>query len=232
MKCLIVDDEPLACNILENYIGQLEGLSLAGRCANAWQAISALQTHEIDLMFLDVQMPQLTGIDMLRTVKNPPQVILTTAFSNYALDAFDLDVVDYLLKPFSFERFARAVAKARRVQNKGEEKQTLPQYLFFKADKKLHKVVLEEIILVEALSNYLKVYTLGEALVVRETISKMETLLPKSNFARVHKSFIVAIAHIEYIEGNLIFLTKKYQAPIGESYKEAFLNHIQHANYL
>ena len=227
MKCLIVDDEPLACDVLENYIGQLEGLSLAGRCENAWQAISTLQTHEIDLMFLDVQMPQLTGIDMLRAVKNPPQVILTTAFSTYALDAFDLDVVDYLLKPFSFERFARAVAKARKVQTKGEEKQALPKYLFFKADKKLHKVVLEEIILVEALSNYLKIYTLRETLVVRETISKMKTLLPKQDFVRVHKSFIVAIAHIDYIEGNLIFLTYKYQAPIGESYKEAFLKHIQ-----
>ncbi|WP_448518507.1 LytR/AlgR family response regulator transcription factor [Rhodoflexus sp.] len=227
MKCLIVDDEPLACDVLENYIGQLEGLSLAGRCANAWQAISALQTHKVDLMFLDVQMPQLTGIDMLRAIKNPPQVILTTAFSAYALDAFDLDVADYLLKPFSFERFARAIAKARKSFHENEEKTTLPHYLFFKADKKLHKIALNEIILVEALSNYLKIYTIQAALMVRETMSKMETLLPKPNFARVHKSFIVAIDHIEYIEGNLIFLTKKYQAPIGESYKETFLRHIQ-----
>ncbi len=227
MTCLIVDDEPLACDVLENYIGQLEGLNLAGRCSNAWQAISTLQTHTIDLMFLDIQMPQLTGIDMLREVKNPPQVILTTAFSNYALDAFELDVVDYLLKPFSFERFARAVAKVRKMQNENNEKKTSPQYLFFKADKKLHKVVLNEIISVEALSNYLKIYTLRETLVVRETISKMESLLPKQDFVRVHKSFIVAIAHIEYIEGSMIFLTRKHQVPIGESYKENFLKYIR-----
>ena len=226
MKCLIVDDEPLACDILETYIGQLEGVSLVGKCENAFQAISILQVQAVDLLFLDIQMPQLTGIDLIRNFKVKPQVILTTAFSQYAFDAFELDVVDYLLKPFSFERFARAVAKARKIQNEPNTKQNSPSYFFFKADKKLHKLALEEILFIEGLSNYLKVYTPKEVLVIRETMKKIEDMLPAEYFFRIHKSYIVGINHIDYVEGNVILLKQNYQVPIGETYKDEFLKKI------
>jgi DNA-binding LytR/AlgR family response regulator len=226
MKCLIVDDEPLACDILENYINQLEGLSLVGRCENALQAISVLQVQAVDLLFLDIQMPQLTGLDLLRNFKVKPQVILTTAFSQYAFDAFELDVVDYLLKPFSFERFARAVAKVRKIQNEQITFQSSPSYFFFKSDKKLHKLTLDEILFIEGLSNYLKVYTPKEVLVIRETMKKIEDMLPAEYFFRIHKSYIVGINHIDYIEGNVILLKQNYQVPIGETYKDEFLKKI------
>jgi len=226
MKCLIVDDEPLACDILETYIGQLEGVSLVGKCENAFQAISILQVQAVDLLFLDIQMPQLTGIDLIRNFKVKPQVILTTAFSQYAFDAFELDVVDYLLKPFSFERFARAVAKARKIQNEPNTKQNSPSYFFFKSDKKLHKLTLDEILFIEGLSNYLKVYTPKEVLVIRETMKKIEDMLPAEYFFRIHKSYIVGINHIDYVEGNVILLKQNYQVPIGETYKDEFLKKI------
>jgi DNA-binding LytR/AlgR family response regulator len=232
MRCLIVDDEPLAQNILEKYVSMLEELTLVSKCSNAIQAISILQTDQIDLLLLDIQMPELNGLDMLRHLRRRPQVILTTAFSEYALTAFELEVVDYLLKPFSFERFARAIdrARQRRPDNHSlRQKMLPPPHLFLKADRKLHKVFIADILFIEGLSNYLKVYTSQGMLIIREKMSDMENALPAEQFVRVHKSFIVASSHIEYIEGNWI-LIRQYRVPIGESYRISFLKRINNRN--
>ncbi len=228
MRCLIVDDEPLAQKVLERYINMLEGITIAGKCSNAFQVISFLQMNPVDLLLLDIQMPELSGLDMLRNLHQPPQVILTTAYSEHALTAFDLDVVDYLLKPITFERFARAISKARNRHldvHSPTEAPPAPSYLFFKADRKLHKVFIADIIFIEGLSNYLKVCTTKGTLVVREKMSEIESLLPAGQFMRVHKSFIIALPHIECIEGNWI-TTKQYRVPIGETYRAVFLKAI------
>ncbi len=227
MRCLIVDDEPLAQNMLEKYVRQLDELTLVGKCDNAIQAIGKLQTEQIDLLLLDIQMPEINGLDMLRNLHHPPSVILTTAFSDYALLAFDLNVLDYLLKPISFERFARAINKAKHygaAQQTNQQPMNTP-YIFLKADRKLHKIFLSDILFIEGLSNYLKVHTPRQLLVVREKMCDMEALLPKSQFFRVHKSFIIAIQHIQYTEGNLIIMGK-HQVPIGETYRQAFFKRI------
>jgi DNA-binding LytR/AlgR family response regulator len=223
MRCLIVDDEPLAQNILEKYIHQLSELMLVGKCDNAFQAIAKLQTQQIDLLLLDIQMPEISGFDMLRNLQNPPLVIFTTAFSDHALLAFDLNALDYLLKPITFERFARAINKAKRYYAYQERNITITNtsYIFLKSDRKLHKVFLSDILFIEGLSNYLKVYMPLQMLVVREKMGDMENLLLEDQFIRVHKSFIVAIEQIDYTEGNIITIGK-YQIPIGDSYRQAF----------
>ena len=230
MRCLIVDDEPLAQQILEKYIAMLDGLTLVGKCGNAIQAISFLQTQEVDLMLLDIQMPELNGLDMLRHLRHPPQVILTTAYGEHALQAFELDVADYLLKPIAFERFARAIDKARRhAPIIGKPEPNRRDYIFLRADRKLHKVFLADILLVEGLSNYLKVYTEKQMLIVREKMSEIEALLPPEQFMRVHKSFIVSLDHIQYAEGNMLSVAQR-QIPIGETYRTAFRAHIKDFN--
>ncbi len=232
MKCIIVEDEIPAQNILERYIQQIDGLTLSAKCYNAIQALNILQQMKIDLMFLDVQMPEINGLQMLQQLRHPPKVILTTAFDEYALAAYELDVIDYLLKPISFERFARAVLKASRIVDEqnatGSGKATTsPTYVFLKADRKLHKVFLSDIVYIEGLSNYLKIHTTNGLLVVRETMSDMETLLPSDQFVRVHKSYIVSINHVQYVEGNSIS-TAKGILPVGEHWRPHLYEFIQH----
>ena len=223
MRCLIVDDEPLAQQILEKYIHLLDDLTLVGKCNNAIQAISFMQLQQIDLLLLDIQMPELNGLEMLRQLHRPPKVILTTAFSEFALNAFDLDVVDYLLKPISFERFARAINKVRLIKTVPEQvrPETRQPFIFVRSDRKLHKIFLADILFVQGLSNYLKIYTEKQMLIVREKMLEIETLLPPDLFIRVHKSYIVALAQIKYAEGSTIVL-HDHIIPIGESYRAAF----------
>lgn len=228
MKCLIVDDEPLAQNILEKYIHQMDELELVAKCNNAIQAVNKLQTEQIDLLLLDIQMPEITGLELLRNLSNPPKVIFTTAFSEYALPAFDLDVIDYLLKPISFERFARAIYKVRQAipSRKNTTKDSDTTYIFLKADRKLHKIFLSDILFIEGLNNYLKIHTHRQMLVVREKMCDMDVILPEKQFLRVHKSFIVSLKEIEYAEDNFIVMGK-HRIPIGETYRQAFYKRIK-----
>lgn len=231
MNCIIVEDEIPAQNILERYIQQMDGLTLSAKCSNAIQALNVLQQVKIDLMFLDVQMPEISGLQMLQQLRHPPKVILTTAFDQYALAAYELDIIDYLLKPISFERFARAVHKARRVANEpdvtGSIKANSPPYIFLKADRKLHKVFLADIVYIEGLSNYLKVHTINGLLVIRETMNDMEALLPSDQFIRVHRSYIVSINHVQYVEGSSISTTKGF-LPVGEHWRPQLYEFIQY----
>lgn len=232
MRCLIVDDEPPAQIILERYISQTNGLELAGKCGNAIEAMALLKREPVELMFLDIQMPELDGLQFLKYLGHQaPKVILTTAYDSYALSAFDLDVIDYLVKPISYERFLRAVGKAMRIAPNHEDHSRIPpkssQYIFLRADRKLYKVSLEDIVFIEGLSNYLKVHLHKDMLVIRETMTRMEELLPPEAFVRVHKSYILNIAHIQYVERNVV-ATVRGSVPIGEAYSQDFFKRIGH----
>jgi DNA-binding LytR/AlgR family response regulator len=233
-NCIVVDDEPIAQQILENYISQIEALHLVGKCSNAFEALNILHREKIDVLFLDVKMPSLSGLDMLKTLQNPPKVILTTAFSEFGVESYDYGISDYLMKPVSFERFLKAVNKIVMPKNlefpieKVQEKPALEnEFIFFKADKKIHKFYFKEILFFEGSGNYVKIHTENTTpLMVLEKLSALEEKLPQKQFIRVHKSFIVNTAHIKQIEGNLLKIKDK-TVTISQSYKsnlEGYLN--------
>ena len=226
INCLIVDDEPIAREIIQTYCSHLPMLNVVASCSNALEAKAELQKQKIDILFLDINMPVLNGIAFLKTFKNQPQVIFTTAYKEYAVDAFDLSACDYLLKPFSLERFIVAVDKAldklnmpfpekENTEAKGEE------FFFIKADGKIYKVVHDDLLFAEAQGNYTKIVTLQNTLLTVMTFSNFEDLLPETSFLRVHRSFIINKSKITHIEGNRVFINKN-EIPIGSNYKEDF----------
>ena len=224
MNVLIVDDEPLAQEILETYIQKFPNLKLMQKCSNAVEAHAALQMHDIDLIFLDIQMPQITGLDFLKTLVNPPKVIFTTAFSEYAVEGYELNIVDYLLKPISFERFAKAVNKA--TVSEGENASlgsgAAQDFMFVKSDKKLVKVFFNEIYYIEGLKDYVILHTPKGRLVTLQTMKSLESKLSDELFMRIHRSYIVNIGHIDILDGNTVVINKK-SIPIGKNYKENLL---------
>jgi DNA-binding LytR/AlgR family response regulator len=227
MNVILVDDEPLAQEIVETHIGKFPNLNLVAKCSNAVEALNALKENDIDLMFLDIQMPQISGIDFLKTLPNPPKVILTTAFSEYAMDGYDLNVLDYLLKPISFDRFAKAVNKAISQEPKTAEAEPShsresADYIFVKADKKLIKIHFNDIFYIEGLKDYVILHTPTGRVVTLQTMKSLETKLPQDLFMRVHRSYIVNLNNITIIEGNTIQIGKKI-IPIGKNYKDALL---------
>jgi len=228
LKCLIVDDEPIARQILEKYIGELPNLELSGSCKNAIEAMNFLQINEVDILFLDINMPKLSGLNLIRSLKNTPNVIITTAYSEYALEGFELAVVDYLLKPFSFERFLQAIMKVQ-VKNKSEPTkdivQTENEFTFVKSDKKFIKLFFSEINYIEAHGNYIKIYT-EKMLLIPDTLSSFLDKLPVS-FIRIHKSFIINFDKLKLIEGNQVMLINKAKLPIGKSYKKDLTDKIR-----
>lgn len=237
LKCLVVDDEDLARQLVESHIKDIGFLELKGSCSSAIEAINKLNSEKIDLIFLDIDMPKLDGLSFLRTLKNPPLVVLTTAFREYALESYELNVVDYLCKPFSFERFLIAVNKAtHRIQADQpnekqidkptaniEESDIKTPYLFIKADKIIHKVNFDEILFIESVGDYVKVITNGTSHITYLYLKDVEKMLPKHLFPRVHRSFIVSVAKIDRIIGNTIKMGK-FEIPIGKSYKAEFLD--------
>lgn len=225
LKCLIVDDEVLAQDVIEKYILNIPTLRLVGKCDNSVEAISFLHNNQVDLLFLDLNMPELSGLDMLKTLSNPPKVILTTAYSEYALESYEYGVVDYLLKPIKLERFIKAVNKVVEQQSKKVEEENIPQdqqapTIFIKEDQVTYQVNLNDILFVEAYGNYLKVHTNEKVYVVRDTMHDMEDKLPENKFLRIHKSFIISIPKIESVSGNRIYINQQ-EIPVGEMYKLA-----------
>jgi DNA-binding LytR/AlgR family response regulator len=222
IKCIIVEDEPLAQRILEKYIASLSSLELLKKCNNALEAMSFLHKNEVDLMFLDIKMPELTGIEFLRTLTHPPQVIITSAHSEYALEGYEYSVADYLLKPFSFERFLKAVNKVTSANAGNEVKLSADgkqhDFIFIKADRIDHKIYFSEIKYIEGCGNYIKVFTNDQMLMVAETMTTIEKNLPSELFIRTHKSYIVSIKKIDQIEGNMIRIGDK-TLPIGNYYR-------------
>lgn len=229
MNVIIVDDEPLAQEVIETYISKFPALNLVAKCGNAVEAFEALNSKSVDLMFLDIQMPQISGIDFLKTLSNPPQVIFTTAYSEYAMDGYELNVVDYLLKPISLDRFAKAVNKAiskgQQVQENEASAVTPTEtadYIFVKADKKLIKIRFNEINYIEGLKDYVILHTPNGRIVTLQTMKSLEIKLPSDIFMRVHRSFIVNLGNISIIEGNTVQINKKI-IPIGKNYKDVLL---------
>ncbi len=220
---LIIDDEHIAHDIIKGYCDLLPDFELMKNCYDALEALQYLSKHDVDLIFLDLNMPKLKGFDFLKTLSTPPKVIVTTAYSEFALEGFELNVVDYLLKPFSFERFLKAVNKA--VSNnkikpsvERERGQIDLGRFFIRGDKKYTQVLINELLYVEASGNYTKLITKEETIKTREKISAILTLLPSTDFIQVHKSFAVAVKHIKSIEGNQIVIGDQV-IPIGKMYR-------------
>ena len=224
LRCLIVDDEPLAQEIIENYISRVRELTLVKKCDDAMQAFEILRKEKIDLIFLDIQMPVIDGLGFLKSIKNAPGVIITTAFPQHALESYDFDVIDYLMKPVSFERFLKAVHKVLDLKKvaQSESVSTSPEYLFLKVDSKLVRVNFSDILYIEGMKDYLKVFLKDKFLVVHMTMKKLEELIPAQQFVRVHKSYIISLPSIKSIVGNYIELSDK-QIPIGANYKDELI---------
>lgn len=230
-KCLIVDDEPLARELIRGHVEKLENFEIVAECSDAMKALNVLREKSVDLIFMDIQMPQITGIEFLKTLKHPPKVIITTAYREYALEGFELDVVDYLLKPITFERFLKSVNKfyqmnqddvqlvaATPAEKIGEE-----AFIYIKENKKVVKVYLSEIRYIEGLSEYVQVFTDKKKIITKTSLSQMEEKLPAEGFLRIHKSYIVSTGKIEAFTANTIEIQGK-ELPIGRSFKNAVLS--------
>ncbi|MEO8859967.1 MAG: LytTR family DNA-binding domain-containing protein [Ginsengibacter sp.] len=228
ISCIAVDDEPPALQLIKKYIESIPILNLAGTCANAVDALALLQNNSIDLLFLDIRMPHIFGTDFMRTLSNPPKVIFTTAFRKFAVEGFDLDAVDYLLKPISFERFLKAVNKVMKLNlNTGEknlfgdipEKTNENNFIYLRADRKNIKVDLADLLFIESLKNYIKVVTKDKTIVTKYSISILEENLP-STFMRIHRSFIIAKNKIDSFNHEYVQIGK-YELPVSRSYRHA-----------
>jgi len=228
IKCLIIDDEPLAQRVIERYSEQVSHFEIVCKCNNAIEAFEILHNQWIDIIFLDINMPKLTGVEFLKSLKNPPAVIITTAYAEYAVQGFELDVVDYLMKPFSFERFLKAVQKAegilgnRRTTNQINESEfTGEDFIFIKSSKKTFKIHRKEILYIEALGDYVKIYLQDKMIVSYQSLKNIENLLSPKQFPRIHKSYIISLAKIEVIEGNHVKIKDK-MIPVGTNFKADF----------
>ena len=224
IKCLIIDDELPAREILQKHIAGVESLELAGSCTNAVEALSFLQSTPVDLLFLDIQMPHILGTNFIRTLKNPPRVIFTTSYRKYAIEGFELDAVDYLLKPISFDRFLKAVNKifelnmqvnAPNAENTAEPAQP---FLYLRVDRKMVKVLFNDILYIEGLRDYVRIFTTSKTIVTKHLLSSLEEMLPADGFLRIHRSYIVSIGKIESYNTDTLEIEKK-ELPIGRLFK-------------
>ncbi|MFH1853258.1 MAG: LytTR family DNA-binding domain-containing protein [Candidatus Neomarinimicrobiota bacterium] len=231
INCLIIDDEAPARRVIQKYLEDVPGVTVAAECRNAFEALEALHEHHPDLIFLDINMPKLSGLDFLRTLSRPPLVIITTAYREHAIDGFDLDVVDYLHKPFALDRFLKALQKARArlapqpaetIVKPAEPAKTEDQFIFVKEDKKVVRVDLKDILYLESVGDYVRVVTGRKALVTYMSLKKMADLLSPLLFPRIHKSYIVNIAHIDSIADNRVRV-REDSLPIGASYRAGFM---------
>ncbi|WP_448702556.1 LytR/AlgR family response regulator transcription factor [Mucilaginibacter sp. AW1-3] len=241
IKCLVVDDEPLALHILEDYISKIPFLELVKATTNPIEALQLVQDGSVDLVFLDVQMPELTGIQFLKIANGKVKVILTTAYSQYALEGYELDVLDYLLKPIAFDRFYKSVQKAQLIIHPSAvpapaiKEETAPQqdlltdFIFVKTEHKIQKVYLNDILFIEGLKDYISIFTTTERIITLQIMKKMEEALPEKHFIRVHKSYIVAINKIDSIERSRIWIKDKI-IPVGDTYREEFFKIIDAKN--
>ncbi|MCF8453819.1 MAG: LytTR family DNA-binding domain-containing protein [Pedobacter sp.] len=237
IRCLVVDDEPLALDILEDYIKKVPFLTLIKTTTSAIEGLSLVQSGAVDLVFLDVQMPELTGIQFLKIINGKCDVILTTAYSQYALDGYELDVVDYLLKPIAFDRFYKAAQKV--LQNKGNNHSPVPEvpsvqqnshdFIFVKTEHKIQKIYLDDILYIEGLKDYISIFTGTERIITLQNMKKMEDSLPPKSFIRVHKSYIISLGKIESIERSRIQIGDKI-IPIGDTYRDYFFKQIEDKN--
>ena len=222
MKCLIVDDEPLSLDVLEKYIMDIPGLELVGRCLDAFAAMSMIKEKEVDLVFLDINMPKLSGINMLKTMDQYPEIIFTTAYPEYAVEGFELDVLDYLVKPISFARFVKSIEKAKRKLQSNKDEVTVPSFIMVKSNKRLYKVAHADILYIQSMGDFVKIHTPEKVYISSDTLKNIETQLPQKLFLRTHKSYIISLESVKYLDGNQVIIGKE-TLPIGFTYKEALL---------
>lgn len=225
-KCIVVDDEPLAIEVIKNHIENIGVLQVEAECSNAIEAFQFLKSKKIDLMFLDIQMPGMKGTDFLRNLVEPPKVILTTAYRDYAYEGYELNVVDYLLKPVSYDRFVRAIDKFLNVAGKtgksGEDK-----FIYLNINKKIHRILIEEIIYVESTKDYITIHTTTGEIVAKHTITAFESLLPPEEFVRVHRSFIVSLGKIKGFNAHSVDIGGK-ELPIGQIYQSGVFEKLRY----
>lgn len=225
ITCIITDDEPFARKGLQGYIEKIDFLELKGSCEDALQLSNLLRQQPVDLLFLDIQMPHITGVEFLRAFPNPPKVIFTTAFEHYAIQGFELDVMDYLLKPISYERFLKAAFKAREYfESKAQPANTVP-YIFLKANGKLEKITFEDVLFIEGMENYVAIHLENKKIITHITIKSLLEKLPAKQFVQTHKSYIVAINKVDTIEGNILHVQKQ-QVPVSKYLRDEVLGRI------
>lgn len=223
IRCLIIDDEPLARQLMESHVRQAKIFDLVAACETAMEAFEIMHQEQIDLLFLDIQIPGITGLNFLKSLKDPPRVIFTTAFTEHAVEAFELDAIDYLLKPVTFERFIKAIQKAgisKDANSNVANDTTGDKAIFLKVDKRLVRIPHPEIFYIEAFGDYIKVVTSQAIHVSYSSLNKIIEFLPDQQFLRIHKSFIINLRHIQYVEGPLVRILDK-ELPVGITYKEA-----------
>lgn len=236
IKCIIIDDEPLALELLEDFISKISFLELVASCSNGFEATDILHTHDIDLIFTDIEMPNFSGIDIIKSLEHKPHFIFTTAYSHYAVEGFNLNAIDYLVKPIPFHRFLKAATRALNILNPKEDQpqaanipvlKTEPEFIFVKSEYENIKINLNEIKYVEGLKDYIKIYTNCEKpLLTLNSLKRFEEKLGSTNFIRVHKSYIISLNHITSVQRNRIIIDGK-RIPIGFSYKDNFIKRIE-----
>ncbi len=223
VKCIIVDDEPSSREVLESYIEKTSCLELLASCKDAFEASAIVNEESVQLIFLDINMPKMSGMSFYKSLYRPPLVIFTTAYPQYAVEGFEVDALDYLLKPFSYERFLKAVNKVLELT---KTKDIAEKYVLLKADKKVHRILLEEICYLQAIGDYVKVYYADKSILVHSTLQNMIDELGKERFFRTHRSYAIALNKIEEIEGNIVRMQGK-EIPIGKVYRLDFLERIE-----
>ena len=222
IKCIIVEDERLAQDVIKSHLEKVERFELVGVCRSAPEAMETLAKEDVDVMFLDIQLPGMSGLSLLKSLSDPPLVVLTTAYGEHALESYELNVIDYLLKPISFERFLKTVNKivdGRLLTESAKEEAAPGDHIFIKANSKFFKVNFSTIVYIEGMKDYLKIHTVENTLITHQTMSDIEKILPAKQFLRIHKSYIVALPHIKAIYGNSVEL-ENATIPVGINYKE------------
>jgi DNA-binding LytR/AlgR family response regulator len=215
VNCIIVDDEPLARNVLERYVDQTASLALAGSCGNALEAFEIINTADVDLMFLDIKMPSLSGIDFIRKLRNPPPVIFTTAFSEYAVASYELDAVDYLLKPITYERFNKGISKFLK-QKPGSD--PITSHTYFKVDGKLIRIEHDSLMYAQSIKDYVIIFTTSGNYITHMTMKYLAQQLPSTTFLRVHRSYLIGMKYISGLDNQKVYLGE-ISVPIGDSFK-------------
>ncbi len=232
IHCIIVDDEPIAREILENHLQKIDAIKIIASCKNAIEAFNIINSNNIDLIFLDINMPEISGLSFARSINKNIKIIFTTAYREYAVDGFDLKAVDYLLKPISFERLLQAVNKylneniTVKTDDKDELTHDKSDFMFIRSDRKMIKINFSEVNYIESLGDYLKIHILDKTIVTRETITSIEVKLPKNDFLRIHRSFIASISKIESFTNEFVEINKK-AIPISRSYKKEVLSRLE-----
>lgn len=229
--CLLVDDEPPALEVLNHYISETPLLEVVKECHHAMAAFEYLQQHRVDLIFLDVQMPRLLGTELLRSLPQAPKVIFTTAYRDYAVEGFELGAVDYLLKPYSFDRFLRAVHKVLDLEHRNHQPSTnfsastSDRFLYVRADRKMVKVMVDDIRYIESLKDYVRIFLKDHQIITKQTISALEEMLPENEFVRIHRSFIIALKQIDSYSHHSVFINK-IELPLGPLYKQDIIKRL------